>query len=171
MLKLPNSIFSFTGIDYLYSLESKYTYHSLESIVNHQIFGFSIKQKSVVNRVLTWMKPHCYKNWWKIMSTISDGAGPNYQDDGKQFRNSRWTYSVFPSCFCLFEKLRRASLFQWWKFPTISKFSDEISFCHDAQLFRNFPPTRLNFLRMDIFDSLKVFRSDYLFQWCKFPTV
>ena len=27
------------------------------SIVNHQIVGFSKKQRSVVNRVLTWMKP------------------------------------------------------------------------------------------------------------------
>ncbi len=31
--------------------------HSLVSIVNHQIVGFSKKQRSVVNSVLTWMKP------------------------------------------------------------------------------------------------------------------
>ncbi len=96
---------------------------------------------------------HCYKNWRKITSAISDGAGPNYQGDARQFRHSRWIYSFFSTIhiglFLRSEKLRWASLFQRWKLPSISKFSDEITLPKDGNFrqFRSFP-IRLLFLMM-----------------------
>ncbi len=57
--------------------------HSLVSIVNHQIVGFSEKQRSVVNRVLTWMKPTMARERRALSKSILEkrnGWKSNYQD-------------------------------------------------------------------------------------------
>jgi hypothetical protein len=63
-----------------------------------------------------------------------------------------------------FEIFRWDYITQGWKFPTVSKFSDQITFSNDAssRLFRNFLMI-LHYPKMEISDSFEVFRSDYLF--------
>jgi hypothetical protein len=70
--KLPNNIFPFTGIDYLYSLESEYRSQPSE-LVNNKIVGFEKKQRSVFYRVRYRIDLNevCYGNLFSIAQQSS----------------------------------------------------------------------------------------------------
>ncbi len=75
------------------------------------------------------------------MSAISDGTIRVMKDNFNIQDGYIWFFPpLISDCFCRSEKLRRASLFQRWKLPTISKFFRWVSilYCCKCPTFSKF---------------------------------